>query len=72
MEAFSDSFDVLHAALFKLKRDADVKKVQKWQQLAQGMVGKVPGKKSNPSEVVSLVAWFFFSPDRPLWSLKLY
>jgi hypothetical protein len=32
-------------ALFKLKQDADPKRIQKWQRLAKGMVGQVPGKK---------------------------
>ena len=30
-------------ALFKLKPDADQKHIRKWQSLAQGMVGQVPG-----------------------------
>ncbi|KAK3046351.1 hypothetical protein LTR09_012167 [Extremus antarcticus] len=34
---------VYHIALFKLKEDADPKKVREWQDLACGMVGQVPG-----------------------------
>ncbi|KAK4234869.1 hypothetical protein C8A03DRAFT_46880 [Achaetomium macrosporum] len=34
---------VYHVALFKLKADADPNRVQRWQRLAQEMVGKVPG-----------------------------
>ncbi|KAG7284352.1 hypothetical protein NEMBOFW57_010725 [Staphylotrichum longicolle] len=33
---------VYHIALFKLKEDADPKRIQKWQRLAKGMVGQVP------------------------------
>ncbi|KAL4917416.1 hypothetical protein BDW62DRAFT_201848 [Aspergillus aurantiobrunneus] len=34
---------VYHVALFKLKPDADPKRVSRWQDLARAMVGKVPG-----------------------------
>ncbi|KAL4865133.1 hypothetical protein BDV12DRAFT_200416 [Aspergillus spectabilis] len=34
---------VYHVALFKLKSDADPKRVRRWQDLAHAMVGKVPG-----------------------------
>ncbi|KAK3901812.1 hypothetical protein C8A05DRAFT_16068 [Staphylotrichum tortipilum] len=34
---------VYHVALFKLKADADQKKIREWKRLAEEMVGQVPG-----------------------------